>query len=125
MYQFLLKAHVALVVLGFLSFLLRTWWGVTHSARLHNALALKAHKLVTLLMLVSALALCVVIAQYPVTDAWLTEKLVLLVAYVAFAMMAFKPEVPARRRYVLAGIGCALFATILFIAKSHTPLLLG
>ncbi|MDP5292505.1 SirB2 family protein [Oceanimonas sp. CHS3-5] len=125
MYQLLLKAHLVLVVLGFLSFVLRTWWGVTGSARLHNALALKAHKVVTLLMLISALGLCLVIGQYPVTDAWLTEKLLLLVAYVAVAMLAFRPVAPARQRYVLAGISCGLFATMLLIAKSHTPLLLG
>mgnify|MGYP001359820747 CR=1 FL=1 len=125
MYQLLLKAHLGLVLLGFLSFLLRTYWGVTSSALLKNALALKAHKLLTLLMLVSALALCFTIKQYPVTDAWLTEKLVLLAAYVVFAMMAFRPDALASQRYLLAGVASGLFAVMLFIAKTHTPLLLG
>jgi uncharacterized membrane protein SirB2 len=125
MYPLLLKAHLGLILLGFLSFLVRTYWGVTSSALLKNALALKAHKLLNLLMLLSAFALCFTINQYPIADAWLTEKLVLLVAYVALATMAFRPDVLARQRYVLAGVACGLFATMLFIAKTHTPLLLG
>ncbi|GAA3703850.1 SirB2 family protein [Oceanisphaera sediminis] len=125
MYPLLLKAHLALILLGFLSFLLRTYWGITSSVLLKNALAFKVHKLLTLLMLVSALALCLAIDQYPVTDAWLTEKLILLVAYVAFAMMAFRPAALAGQRYLFAGVACGLFATMLFIAKTHSPLLLG
>jgi uncharacterized membrane protein SirB2 len=125
MYPLLLKAHLGLVLLGFLSFLVRTYWGVTSSTLLKNALAFKVHKLLTLLMLVSAFALCFMVKQYPITHAWLTEKLVLLLAYVAFAMMAFRPYALAGQRYVLAGVACGLFVTMLFIARTHAPLLLG
>ncbi|MCE9687138.1 MULTISPECIES: SirB2 family protein [Shewanella] len=125
MYPLLLKLHLGLVSLCFLSFLLRTYWGLAHSAMLASVPALKAHKLVTLLMLLSALALCVAVGQYPITDAWLTEKLLLLAAYVGFAMLAFKPYALAKQRYIFAGIACGLFAVILIIAKSHSPLLLG
>lgn len=125
MYSILLKAHLLLILLSFISFLLRTFWGVKGSSMLENALAFKLHKVVTLLMLVSALALCLVVGQYPLTDAWLSEKLLLLVAYVGFAMLAFKPNMAATQRYVFGGIACGLFATMLFIAKTHSPLLLG
>lgn len=125
MYSILLKAHLLLILLSFISFLLRTFWGVKGSSMLENALAFKLHKVVTLLMLVSALALCLVVGQYPLTDAWLSEKLLLLVAYVGFAMLAFKPNMAAKQRYIFASIACGLFATMLFIAKTHSPILLG
>ncbi|WP_107242668.1 SirB2 family protein [Photobacterium frigidiphilum] len=40
-----------------------------------------------LTILVSSLILCFLSSQYPFVDTWLTEKLVLLVAYVDFAML--------------------------------------
>ncbi|MGF1757724.1 SirB2 family protein [Photobacterium sagamiensis] len=125
MYSLILKAHLVLIILSFLSFVLRTWWGIKGSALLHNELALKAHKVITLLMLISALVLCFMISQYPFVDSWLTEKLGLLVAYVAFAMMAFRPQISAKSRYIFASIACGLFLTMFVIAKSHSPILLG
>ncbi|QSX37825.1 SirB2 family protein [Shewanella sedimentimangrovi] len=125
MYPILLKAHLALVALAFLSFLLRTYWGLRKPVMLDNAMAFKAHKLLTLLMLLSAFALCIAVGQYPVADAWLTEKLALLVIYVGFAMAAFRPRAAAPQRLVLGGIASGLFVLMLVIAKTHSPLLLG
>nr|WP_244292131.1 SirB2 family protein [Vibrio cidicii] len=98
MYLLLLKAHVGLILLSFLSFALRTYWGYRGSVWLESELAFKAYKVITLTMLLSALVLCVTINQYPFTDAWLTEKLLLLVAYVACAMLAFKPKLNRQLR---------------------------
>lgn len=125
MYPLLLKAHIALIVLSFVSFILRTWWGFKGSALLENKLAFVVHKAITLTMLISALILCFMINQYPFADAWLTEKLVLLVAYVAFAMLAFKPTLSTKTRSVLASITCIIFVMIFYIAKLHTPIVLS
>lgn len=125
MYSIILKAHLVLIILSFLSFVLRTWWGIKESALLHNQLALKAHKVITFLMLISALVLCIMISQYPFVDTWLTEKFALLIAYVAFAIMAFRPQISSKSRYIFASIASGLFLTMFVIAKSHSPLLLG
>ncbi|MCJ2376048.1 SirB2 family protein [Vibrio sp. ZSDZ34] len=125
MYTLLIKAHLALIVLSFISFLLRTLWGFKGSPLLENKLAFAAHKAITLTMLISALILCFMINQYPFVDAWLTEKLMLLIAYVAFAMLAFKPSITAKTRSILASVTCFLFVMIFYIAKLHTPVLLG
>ncbi|WP_252025445.1 SirB2 family protein [Vibrio sp. SCSIO 43136] len=125
MYPLLLKAHVLLIVLSFLSFLLRALWGFKGSEMLESKGALMMHKLITLTMLLSAAALCVTLNMYPMTDAWLTEKLVLLVAYVAFGMATFKPLIHDRTRAMLATVTCGLFVAIFYIAKLHAPIVLS
>lgn len=125
MYLLLLKAHVGLILLSFLSFALRTYWGYRGSAWLESELAFKAHKVITLTMLLSALVLCVTINQYPFTDAWLTEKLLLLVAYVACAMLAFKLKLNRQLRTVFTSVTCILFVMIFYIAKTHAPIALS
>ncbi len=125
MYLLLLKAHIALIALSFISFLLRTWWGFKGSDLLENKLAFTLHKVITLTMLVSAVVLCFTVSQYPFSDAWLTEKLALLVAYVAFAMLAFRPKLNSKVRTVFASITCVIFGVIFYIAKMHTPIILS
>lgn len=92
MYLLLLKAHIGLIVLSFFSFALRAYWGFKAPTWLMKEWPLKVHKVITLVMLISAIALCLTISQYPFSDTWLTEKLLLLVAYVGFAQLAFKPQ---------------------------------
>lgn len=125
MYTLLLKAHLGLILLSFLSFLLRAIWGYKGSRLLESKPAFMVHKVITLAMLASALALCFTISQYPFADAWLTEKLALLVAYVVFAMLAFKPKLSPKVRSVYVSVTCVIFVMIGYIAKSHTALFLS
>jgi|TARA_B110000238_G_scaffold196948_1_gene238609 uncharacterized membrane protein SirB2 len=46
--------------------------------------------LVDTLLLVSAATLCLLIKQYPLVDAWVTEKLIALVMYVFMVTLALK-----------------------------------
>ncbi|MGR5219482.1 SirB2 family protein [Vibrio parahaemolyticus] len=125
MYTLILKSHLALILLSFISFLLRAWWGYKESALMENKFALAMHKLLTLLMLLSAGMLCVTINQYPFVDSWLTEKFLLLIAYVGSAMLVFRPNQSKTSRTVLASLTCVIFVAIFAIGKLHTPLILG
>ncbi len=125
MYPILLKAHVILAFFAFASLLLRCYWGLKKPAMLQQALALKAHKLITLLMLLSAIALCLLLGMYPVAQAWLTEKLVLFVLYVGLGIAAIRPGAPDNQRLVLTGAAAVCFVLMMIIAKSHSALLLG
>ncbi|EIT7143826.1 SirB2 family protein [Vibrio vulnificus] len=125
MYLLLLKAHIGLIVLSFFSFALRAYWGFKMSTWLMKERPLKVHKVITLVMLISAIALCLTISQYPFADTWLTEKLLLLVAYVGFAQLAFKPQLNRQLRMVFTSVTCILFVMIFYIAKTHMPILLG
>ena len=125
MYAILLKAHLALVMLSLLSFILRTSWAYFYPHLLANELALKAHKVVTLLLLLSALLLCITLGQYPLLDPWLTEKLLLLGLYVAGAMMAFNPKLPSILRSVFVAIASVCFVLIFVIAKTHSAIFIS
>ncbi|MGF1775702.1 SirB2 family protein [Vibrio nomapromontoriensis] len=125
MYSLILKAHVALVLLSFISFLLRAMWGFNASALIENKFALAMHKLLTLMMLTSAVLLCVTIRQYPFVDPWLTEKFMLLLAYVGSAMLVFRPNQSRKSRAILTSLTCVIFISIFVIGKLHAPIALG
>ncbi len=125
MYQLIIKLHLLLIFASFASFLLRTWWAFTGSHWLQSDKAFKVHKVVIMLMLLSALGLSFMAGLYPFMDAWVTEKFILLIAYVAFAMLAFRPAITNKSRYIFASVASGLFVTIFLIAKMHTPVILG
>ncbi|MGF1747689.1 SirB2 family protein [Vibrio cionasavignyae] len=125
MYSLILKAHVALVLLSFISFLLRAMWGFNASALIENKFALAMHQLLTFMMLISALLLCLTIKQYPFVDPWLTEKFILFIAYVGSAMLVFRPHQSRQSRAILTSLTCIIFTLIFVIGKLHAPVVLG
>ncbi len=74
------------------------------------------------ILLAAAVTLTTVVGQYPIADAWLTAKVVLLVVYIGLGTQAF-----ARRRSKGARIGfqlaaLAVFGFIVTVARAHHPL---
>ncbi|ABE55238.1 conserved hypothetical protein [Shewanella denitrificans OS217] len=124
MYAMLLKTHLILVGLSMFSFILRSSWAYYYPHLLANEIALKSHKIVTLLLLLSALLLCISLGQYPFVDAWLTEKLVLLVLYVAAALMAFNSRLAPKVRGLVIMTACVSLVLMVIIAKTHSSLVL-
>lgn len=124
MQPLLLKAHLLILLLSVLSVALRTFWAIRGNDIIHNQMLLKLHKLVSLLVILSGFALCVAIEQYPFVNGWVTEKFVLLFAYVAFAMLAFKPVMNLNLRKGFIGLTVILFGVIFYIAKAKVGLVL-
>ena len=118
MYPLLLKAHLALLLISLLSFALRTFWAIKGSEAINNAIYFKIHKVLNLVLILSGFALCVMIDQYPFVDGWVTEKFVLLFAYVGFAMLAFKPLMNLKVRQLCIAVTMVFFVTIFYIAKT-------
>lgn len=72
-------------------------------------------------LLAAALILLTIVRQYPLVDAWLTAKVVLLVVYIALGVFALRAATRARRiGFTLAAAGTYLF--IISIARAHDPL---
>ena len=122
MYPLLLKVHLALLLVSLLSFVLRTCWAIKGSEYINNVILFKIHKVLNLVLILSGFALCVTINQYPFVDAWVTEKFVLLFAYVGFAMLAFKPQMNLKVRQVCIAVTMVFFVTIFYIAKTKVAL---
>lgn len=71
-------------------------------------------------LLIAALLLMSIIRQYPVQNAWLTVKLVLLFQYILLGYLALRG--PSRTIRLLCLAGAALtFGFIYSVARTHDP----
>ena len=80
-YVALLGAHMLLAILSPLLFSLRAWRSIRGLEPARGWLRLTPH-VVDSLLLLAGIALALIIRQYPFRDAWLTAKLLALIAYI-------------------------------------------
>ena len=112
--------HVMAVVISITGFLLRYGLSLAGDGwRRYRVLRIGPHVVDTVL-LASAIWLCVILRQYPLTHGWLTAKVLALVVYVVAGYIALRPDRPERTRafalvVALAAVthivGAALFKT--------------
>jgi uncharacterized membrane protein SirB2 len=73
------------------------------------------------ILLLAAITLTTIIGQYPFVNGWLTVKALLLVAYIALGLRAFRaPRRAHRIGYTVAA--STLFLFIISVARAHDPL---
>ncbi|MDC2888177.1 SirB2 family protein [Psychrosphaera algicola] len=81
-------------------------------------LAIAPHIIDTFL-LISAVAMCFVIEQYPIQTDWLTAKVLFVIGYIGFAIVAIKSAKPAKSySFLAAATVCLLFAGKIAATKS-------
>lgn len=121
MYLILKTIHVSSVITSGLLFTLRGILMWRRSAWLeHRVLRILPH-LVDTILLASAIGLTLVLHQYPFVQAWLTVKVLLLVAYIVIGSYALKRGRSLRQRRVLFILALAIFLFIVSVARSHSP----
>jgi len=125
MYAIMLWVHVACVYLSLAGFVLRGFWMLTDSPlRQLKPAKILPHVIDTLLLL-SAVVLALVTAQYPFTHGWLTAKLFALLAYIGFGLLAFRFG-PSRGLRGAAFVAALLaFVYMLAVAYTRHPWPLG
>lgn len=74
------------------------------------------------ILLTAALMLMTIVQQYPLADAWLTVKILLLTAYAALRHFAFQPGLARRRQIACWLSALAIFGYIVSVARRHDPL---
>lgn len=116
-YVALKASHVGLAYLSILLFIIRfSLFKFLPSMRSNKLLKILPHIIDTVLI-VFAILLCIEISQYPLTDHWLTAKVLGLVAYIGFGMIAIK------RGKTWAFVAALVsFAYIFGAAKAHSAL---
>ena len=72
-------------------------------------------------LLAAGLGLAFIIHQYPLLNAWLTVKLVLLVVYIALGMLALRPARSPRQRAMAYGCALATYGFIISVAVTQNP----
>lgn len=113
--------HVACVVLSGAGFLLRGGWMLTGNRLLRHPLTRRLPHVIDTLLLASAIALAVLLRQYPFVAPWVTAKVLGLLAYIVLGVIALRrgPSL-AVRSVALAG-ALLTFAWIVSVALTKNP----
>lgn len=110
------QLHVACVVLSGVGFLVRGLWMATDSPLLLQPWVRRVPHVVDTLLLASAIALAVMLQQYPLVHGWLTAKVVGLLLYIGLGMLALKPRRPKPQRVAAWLAAMATFGYIVSVA---------
>jgi uncharacterized membrane protein SirB2 len=72
-------------------------------------------------LLTAALMLMTLLHQFPGLNAWLTVKVCLIVVYIVLGSFALKRARSRRARLVFSVAALLVFATVISIARTHSP----
>ena len=118
----LLKAvHVGSAVLSIAGFVLRGVWMQQGSPLLRAHVTRVLPHVVDTVLLLSAIALALRIAQYPFVHAWLTAKVLALLAYIVLGSIALKYGRSRRVRALSYGLALGVFLYIVAVAIARNP----
>ncbi|WP_220719428.1 SirB2 family protein [Agarivorans litoreus] len=121
-YPMVKHLHMSLAMLSILGFIFRWMLALFGSSLLERTWLKVLPHIIDTGLLVAAILLCVMLQQYPIAQDWLTAKVVLLVVYIVLGMFALK-RAPNQLVRLLAGLAAiAVFAQILVVAFSRSPL---
>ncbi len=114
LYLTLKYLHVSCVIVSGSGFLLRGLWMLFDSPCLNQRWIKIVPHCVDTLLLGSAITMAVISAQYPFEQNWLTAKLIGLLAYILFGMMALKR---GKTKAVRAGFFVAALLSFAYIVS--------
>ncbi len=121
-YTLLKYLHVSCVALSGAGFLLRGIWMMRNSPMLARRWVRITPHVVDTALLASAIALAVMIRQYPLVNSWLTAKTLGLIAYIGLGTIALKRG-RTRGLRIAAFCGALLvFAYIIAVAITKSVL---
>jgi uncharacterized membrane protein SirB2 len=123
MYTAIKHIHLSLIVISVLLFILRFVWTINQSQMVEKMWVKIVPHVVDTVLLLSALTLCVLISQYPLVDAWLTEKMLGLVMYIFMGTIALKTGKTGFMRSVGFVGALSWLAFMAVIAITKQPLL--
>lgn len=118
-YSQIKSVHVHAIGLSFAIFFLRGLLMLMHSKFTHHVALRYASYTVDTVLLAAALMLSAMLHQYPFVHAWLTAKVLLLLAYIVLGVLALR-RARSRQAQILAFIAaCLVFAMIYAVARAH------
>ena len=120
-YLVLRDLHVTCVVLSGMGFLLRGVWRLVDSPLWQRRWARVLPHLIDTVLLSSAISLAVMSGQYPIEQAWLSAKVIGLVAYVGLGMAAFRFSRGKREMAVFFSLALCSYGYIVSVALTRHP----
>jgi len=120
-YYLIKFAHQLCAFASFTLFAVRGVWMLRDSAQLSRRWVRILPHVVDTLLLASAIALTLILHQYPLTHAWLSAKVLALLLYIGLGLIALRYGRSKRVR-ATAWIGAmTVVAYIVSVALSHDP----
>lgn len=113
--------HLTCVALSGAGFLLRGFWMLTDAPHLRARWVRVLPHVVDTGLLASAIALAVISQQYPITQGWLTAKVIGLLAYIGFGTMALKRGKTKGQRTLFLMLALLTFSYIVGVALTRSP----
>lgn len=121
LYLTLKTVHIVCAVLSISGFCLRGLLLMRKSALMGRRWVRILPHVNDSLLLAAAIALAVLIGQYPFVNAWLTAKIFGLFAYIVLGALALKPGRDPRVRVAAGLAAVAVFGWIVSVALSKHP----
>lgn len=122
-YSLIKTIHVTSVVLSISGFMLRGYWMMTASPLLQSKPVKVLPHIIDTTLLVSALLMVYMSAQYPFVQSWLTVKVFALLAYIILGTIALKRGKTRQIRIMAWLLSILIFAYIVLVALTRSPLL--
>lgn len=124
MYVAFKHLHVLFVLISVVFFITRFVWKQLDSGMLQKKWVKIVPHINDTFLLLSAIAMLVISQRAPITDPWVTEKVLGVIGYIIFAMMALKGST---RTVSWLGfvIACAWLLFLFHIAFGKLPLIFG
>jgi len=72
-------------------------------------------------LLVAAILLMSILHQYPITDGWLTTKVLLVIVYIALGTLTLRRAPTMRTRVICFFAAVLVFGWIIGVALTHHP----
>lgn len=122
-YAALKMVHIGSIILSYLLFLLRGIWMMQGSANLRQRWVKILPHAVDTVLLTSAITLAIAIHQNPLTDAWLTAKVIGLLLYIYLGMIALRFGKTRKIRIIAWIVAQCVFFYIVLVALTKSPAL--
>jgi uncharacterized membrane protein SirB2 len=120
-YVILKYTHVAAVVASFTLFFVRGLWMMTAPEKLAVRWVRVVPHVIDTVLLVSAIALAAITAQYPFVQPWLTAKVLALLLYIILGTVAIRRGRTWRVRVVAWILALTVFGYMIAVARARVP----
>jgi uncharacterized membrane protein SirB2 len=120
-YHALKVLHQTAVLLSFTGFLARGLGSLAGATWVDGRAAKTLPHIVDSVLLLSALALAFMLRLNPAATPWLLSKLIALVVYIGFGLLALRPRLSRASRTVAFAAALATFGYIVSVAITKQP----
>ncbi len=120
-YSLLKYTHVVAVIASFALFFLRGLWMMAAPEKLAARWVRVVPHVIDTILLVSAIALAAMTAQYPFVQPWLTAKILALLVYIVLGTVAIRRGRTRRVRIVAWILALSVFGYMVAVARSRVP----